>query len=193
MAKPTSLLFVDGTNVDHRLWEAFGRSDVHLGRLFGAITAGTNLQHVHFCTAPYHRPPGRASLYKKQQGDLNFLRTRQDVTIHLGRHQPRTIECRSCNHAYTTYSEKGTDTFVASKLVQAACDGTVDRLYLLSGDNDFWPAVQICQEEDAEVHVAFVISPKELEQTQLNRVRQLRRYARGEVKLDAAFMAGCWR
>lgn len=193
MTDPTSLLFVDGTNIDHRLWESFGRSDVHLGKFFEQVTAGTDLQHIHFCTAPYHRPPGRASLYKKQQGDLNFLRTRPDVTIHLGRHQPRTVTCRSCNHAYTTHSEKGTDTFVASKLVQAACDGSVDRLFLVSGDNDFWPAVQICQEEGAEVHVAFVISPNEPEQLQLNRVAQLRRYARTSIKLDAAFMATCWR
>ena len=94
---------------------------------------------------------------------------------------------------YTAYSEKGTDTFAAAKLVQAACKHTADRLYLVTGDNDFWPAVQLCQEEGIEVDVAFFIDPNQPQRLQLNRVAQLRRYATRYVKLDQAFMAGCWR
>ncbi len=110
MADPRSLLFVDGTNLDHRLRAAFGRDDVDFPAFFAAVTIGTVLQRVHYFSAPYIRAANPAN-YKKQTADFNFLRTQSNVMLHLGRHQPRPVKCHSCNRRYTSYTEKRTDIF----------------------------------------------------------------------------------
>lgn len=91
-ALPTSLLFVDGTNLDHRCLQAFGRDDVDFEKLFAA---------------PYNRASDERR-YRKQTGDFNQLRKMPDVTLKLGRHQARQVECLNCGHRYTTRVEKGT-------------------------------------------------------------------------------------
>ena len=188
----TSLLFVDGTNLDHRLRAAFGRDDVHFSKFFAALSQGTQLKQVHYCSAPYVRT-GNQAKYAKQTADFNFLRTLPYVTIHLGRHQPRSITCRSCNHQYVSYTEKGTDIYAAALLVHAACHREADRLILVTSDNDFWPAVQQCHQEGVDIHIAFVIDPKESARDQLKRLSILRKHASRYVMLNQAFMAGCWR
>jgi uncharacterized LabA/DUF88 family protein len=192
MADPTSLLFVDGTNLDHRLRAAFARDDVDFPAFFAAVTVGTDLQHVHYFSAPYIRSANPVS-YKKQTADFNFLRTQRNVTLHLGRHQPRPVKCRSCNHRYTSYTEKGTDIFAAAKLVHAACHKEADRLILVTNDNDFWPALQLCRSNGVSVHVAFVINPNERVRDQLNRLSVLRKNTDRYRMLDKVLMDGCWR
>ena len=126
-------------------------------------------------------------------GGAGFLRSQQNVTLYLGRHQPRPVKCRSCNHRYTSYIEKGTDIFAAAKLVYAACHKEADRLILVTNDNDFWPAVLLCRNSGLTVHVAFVTDPNESTRDQLNRVSVLRKQADRYLKLDEALMDTCWR
>jgi len=189
---PTSLLFVDGTNLDHRCLEAFGRDDIDFDKLFAALTGGTQLLHTHYFTAPYNRTSDERR-YRKQTGDFNQLRKIPGVTLHLGRHQARQVECYKCGHRYTAYTEKGTGVGAAAKLVQAACHRKADRLILVSGDNDFWPALEIGRAEGVWCEVAFVIGPAESAFHKLNEVANLRNACKRYHKLDQEFMAGCWR
>ena len=186
------MLFIDGTNLDHRLRAAFNRDDIDFTKFFAALAQGTTLIHTHYFSAPYVRA-GNQARYAKQTADFNYLRTLPNVTLCLGRHQPRVVTCRSCNHQYTSYAEKGTDIYTAAKLVHAACHKLADLLILVTGDNDFWPSVRIARDDGATVHVAFVISPGEPLHDQLTRLTQLRQYAHRYIKLDQAFVANCWR
>lgn len=188
---PTSLLFIDGTNLDHRAREAFSRDDIDFPKLFAELATGTNLLHTHYFTAPYRTD--NTGKYAKQMSDFNILKKLPNVTLKLGRHQPRIVECKNCNHTYTTYVEKGTDVAVASALVHAACHKKAGRLILFTGDNDFWPAVRMARDEGAHVEVAFVIKPFEELRDQLNLVSMLRYNATRYIKLDEQFMAKCWR
>ncbi len=188
----TSLLFVDGTNLDYRCLEAFGRDDIDFDLLFAALTAGTRLLHTHYFTAPYIRMSDERR-YRKQTGDFNQLRKMPNVTLHLGRHQVRQVECYKCGHRYIAYTEKGTDVGAAARLVQAACHKEAGRLILVSGDNDFWPALEIGRAEGAWCEVAFVIGPAESAFRKLNEVANLRNTCKRYVKLDQQFMSGCWR
>lgn len=189
---PTSLLFVDGTNLDHRCLTALGRDDIDFDRLIAALSEGTRLLHTHYFTAPYNRTADERR-YRKQTGDFNKLRKMADVTLHLGRHQARHMECRSCGHRYTTYVEKGTDVGAAACLVQAACHHQADQLILVSGDNDFWPALKIARAEGVWCTVAFVVGQEESRFQKLNEVSNLRDAANRYVVLDSEFMENCWR
>lgn len=191
-SRPTSLLFVDGTSLDHRLREAFSRDDVHFIRLFDALTHGTRLQHVHYCSAPYIRQRGPAR-YGKQMGDFNFLGTQANVTLHLGYHRTRTRTCRKCGKEHKTYTEKATDVMVATLLVTAACHRQADRLILVSNDNDFWPAIKTCREEGVEVDLAFVVAPGEPNEKEFHKVGQLMKHSRRYAIIDQGFMSSCWR
>src|SRR5947207_2298190 len=75
-----SILFVDGTNLGHRLVDAFGREDVDYVKFFAALTAGTKLLRTHYCTAPMIQTvdPKR---YARQVAALNVLRTMPDVEL----------------------------------------------------------------------------------------------------------------
>ena len=188
----TSLVFIDGTNLDHRLWDFFGRDDVDFIKFFAKISQGTQLQHVHYCSAPYLRA-GNQAKYAKQTSDFNFLRTQSNVTLHLGRFQPRPVTCRKCNHQYKSYTEKGTDILVATLFVDAAFHKRADRLILVSNDNDFWSAIRLGRQHGVEVHTAFTINPNESTRDQLKRLSVLRRDAHRYLMLDHAFMEDCWR
>lgn len=191
---PTCLLFVDGTNLDHRLREAFGRVDVDLKKLFEELGKGCRLIHVHYFTAPYTRS-AETEMHTNQTKALNFLRTLTEVTIHLGRHQPRTIRCRrpNCSYTYTSYDEKGTDVHAAARLVQSACHKLADRLILVTNDNDFVPAVQICKAEGAQVDIAYVLSSREPFGAQRYRLDSLRKLAGKTTEMTEEWMSGLWK
>lgn len=188
---PKSLIFVDGTNLDHRLYDAFGRNDVHFGRFFSALSNGTSLVRVFYCTAPYFRDVNPAR-YAKQMADLNALRSMMDVTIDFGRYKRRFATCRKCGNEHPTFSEKGTDVFVASRMLRAACHKHADRLILVSNDNDYRPAVDVCRQEGPEVVVAIVIDPAKPE-ISLKRVGGLRAVSTSALEITDTFMEACWR
>ena len=188
---PKSLIFVDGTNLDHRLLEAFGRNDVHFDRFFRALSNGTSLVQVYYCTAPYFKSAGPKK-YAKQMADLNALRSMMDVTVDLGRYKKRSTTCRKCSNEYPTFSEKGTDVYVASRMVRAACHKHAERLVLVSNDNDYWPAVETCRQEGAEVVVAIVVDPVN-RKASLQKIARLRSASSSTVEIDGKFIGPCWR
>lgn len=188
----SSIIFIDGTNLDARLLDFFGRNDVDFKKFFAKISQGTQLQHVHYCSAPYVRARNK-NKYAKQMADFNFLRSRSNVTLHLGRFQLRPVTCRECNHRYNTYKEKGTDILVATRFVDAAFHKRADRLILISNDNDFWPALELARQHGVEIYTAFVIDPDRPTGDQLQRLSPLRQQAHGYLTVDDAFMQDCWR
>lgn len=164
---------------------------MHFGRFFAALSVGTSLVHAYYCTAPYFKAANPPK-YAKQMADLNVLRSMLDVSIDLGRHKRRTGRCHSCGRDYPTFSEKGTDVFVASRMLRAACHRHADRLILVSNDNDYWPAVEICRQEGVEVVVAVIVNPSR-RKVSLEKVARLRAASSWYLEIDDVFMAGCWR
>jgi uncharacterized LabA/DUF88 family protein len=162
---PTSLIFVDGTHVDHRCYESFGRVDIDFGKFFAKLAEGTQLLGAVYCTAPYLFD----HLRRHQKGVLNRLKQMR-VKIYEGRHMNRKFKCRKCKHLHSEPVEKGTDVAVASHLVQAACLKQADRLILVAGDNDYWPALHIAKQVGAHCRFAYFVGPDESDQKVFNEV-----------------------
>lgn len=114
------------------------------------------------------------------------------VNVILGRHISRLITCRECKFTYTGYTEKGTDVAAAIKLVECAIGKRAGRLFLLAGDNDYVPALKFCAGK-VPVTVGFVIGQNQSIHAQLAGVADLRHNSSAYLKLDALFMADCWR
>lgn len=192
---PASWLFIDGTNLDRRCLEAFGRNDVDFVRFFAALATetGTRLEKVHYFTAPYVAQVNMDA-YKKQASDLNALKKMSPlVSVHLGRHQEQERFCPKCRSYSRTYVEKKTDVGAACELVKAACLKMAHRLILVSGDTDFTPALQIARGQSVPCKVAFVIGPNENYGRKFMETADLRMASAGFIKLDDQFMYPCWR
>lgn len=192
MQMPSSLLIVDGTNIESRCRESFGRDDIDFVKFFAKVTSGTQLLHTHYFTAPYSRRSDPKKL-AEQSGRFNVLRAMPSTTLYLGRHQAREIRCNECGHRYTAYAEKGTDVAAAIRLVLAAHQKEADRYYLLAGDNDYRPAMEFARSLGAKVFLGSVIDPAVGEYGQLMAIADLRHNCDGYLKIDQAFMDGCWR
>ncbi len=185
---PTSLLFIDGTHVDHRCTEAFNRNDIDYAKFFDKLTAGTTRLGVIYCYAPYSYD----DLRTVQKGNLNRLKQLKEVKFYAGRHMERFYSCRKCHHQHRERVEKGTDVAVASHLVEAACLKLADRLILVSGDNDYWPALDVAKRVGAHCWFAYVIGPDENDQRAFQAVANIRTVSKGFVKINDEFMKGCW-
>jgi uncharacterized LabA/DUF88 family protein len=183
------MIFVDGTHVDHRCKKAFQRDDLDFGKFFNKLAEGTQLIQVVYCAAPYRLESGR----KHQQGVINRLRRMYPlVKIYEGRYVERTHKCNRCNDIRRDYTEKGTDVAVAVHLVQAACCKQADQLILVSGDNDYWPALHVTKDIGANCRFAYFLGPDEDGRRIHNEVAMLRNNSRGAIVLDDGFMADCW-
>lgn len=184
---PTSMVFVDGTNLDLRCVQCFSRNDIDFQKFFSILTAGTDLRDVYYFTADYKNEADR----RNQQGVLNRLK-KMGVKVKLGRHLPRTVTCKSCGERWTTYSEKGTDVGTAVSLVQAALMKSADRLFLVAGDNDYVPAMEMAKVAGRAPCLGFVVGPHENKQRKWLEIANMRHNSSSQVVLDDAFMSKCW-
>jgi uncharacterized LabA/DUF88 family protein len=189
---PTSTLIVDGTNIETRCREAFGRDDIDFHRFFAKVTAGTHLLQAHYFTAPFSRRADPKRL-AEQSGRFNVLKAMLNTSLHLGRHQAREVRCRECGFSYTAYVEKGTDVAAAVFLIEAAIRKRSEQIFLLAGDNDYLPALQLARGEGARLIIGSVISPQEHKHGQLMAIAGLRHNCSRYFEIDQAFMSDCWR
>jgi uncharacterized LabA/DUF88 family protein len=189
--RPTSIIVADGTNIENRCRECFGRDDIDFNLFFAKVAEGTQLLHVYYFTAPFSPKQNREQA-AAQAGRFNALRARANTSLILGRHHPRVVTCKNCTHSYTAFAEKGTDVAAALKLVECAAKKEADQLFLLAGDNDYLPALKMCKSEKVPVAIGFVIGPGP-SQPQLNAVSDLRHNSVRYIMLDSAFMESCWR
>lgn len=183
---------MDGTNIESRCREAFGREDIDFRLFFAKVATGTRLLHTHYFTAPLSRKsdPKRVA---EQSGRFNALKSMAGTTLYLGRHQAREVSCRNCGFTYTTYAEKGTDVAAAIQLVDCAAGKRADLLFLLAGDNDYLPALKWVRSAGAKVVVGSVISPLESTHGQLMAISDLRHNCERYFQIDTVFMSNCWR
>lgn len=185
------MLFIDGTNLDHRLEEGVGSLDIDFPKFFKALASGTQLLHTHYFTAPYISSRGEKQIRmrSRQSRTFNILDRMADVTLHKGgRYQLRDGKCHNCKHQFQDYEEKGTDVHAATMLVMSACKAAADTFIFLSNDNDYAPAFEICAGLGAKVILAYVSSNDYAYRT----VGQLRRHSKGQVIIDKAFMQNLW-
>jgi uncharacterized LabA/DUF88 family protein len=182
------MLFIDGTHIDKRCQQAFNRTDIDYRAFFGKLSVGTRLTHVLYCAAPYRGMEMRGY----QRGVLNRMKSLGIVSVFEGRYMDRSYKCNKCGYCNTQLVEKGTDVGVAAHLLDAAYRKLADQLILVSGDNDYWPALHLAAKQGAHCRFAYFIGPDESDFDRYNEVAMLRNNCRGYIKLNDGFMADCW-
>jgi uncharacterized LabA/DUF88 family protein len=177
-------LFFDGKNF-YRALDGYNETlQIDYERLAAWIveqvagSAGTYVGSYYFTG---HRQIGHDGPGARLSGFLTSLSYQLGFFIKREPLVRRRTQCRHCSTAHSFYTEKRVDVRLAAEMIQYAAVDSYDIAVLLSGDQDFVPAVEAVQHLGKKVYVATWngrgLSP------------ELRRRCFGEVNLSAGEVA----
>lgn len=165
------MVFIDGSNLYHVLDQNCSRHDVQFDKLSRKLANGRDLRRIYYYNIRQEsdRPDGRVD----QDRFLHSLYDTPYVEVRLGIGKQRREQV----------VEKGVDVMLATDLVVRAYQDHYDTAILVSGDGDFYPAIQAVKDRGKQVEVAAFesnISPE------ASRVADL------HIKLTKTFFTGLW-
>ena len=117
---------------------------------------------------------------KRDRQDLFLSANKQNPKFNLclGKFLAKSIKCNSCQNLFTTYEEKQTDVFIATKMIRDCVLKKNDVSILISADSDLIPPIDFIKEYNP-LHKIIVYFP-------VNRFSfDLRQKANSCIKLDA--------
>lgn len=141
------MIFIDGSNLYHRLKRDFGRANLDFERFARLLCNGRELVRVHYYNAPVPQDRDKER-YQSQQQFFDKLRNLPYHRVILGRLEPRDKGA---------YVEKGVDVKIAVDMLTLAFRGIYDVAILVSGDGDYASVVEAVQ--DLGKHVENFATP----------------------------------
>ncbi|MBT4513910.1 MAG: NYN domain-containing protein, partial [Chloroflexi bacterium] len=166
------MVFIDGSNLYHVLGEVCGRHDLNFGKFAEKIAGDRDLVRTYYYNIRQdsERDPNVAT----EQG--KFLQTMYDTPY---------LEVRmgvSKRHGETMV-EKGVDVFMATDLVAFAFMDLYDTAIVVSGDGDFFPAIQTAKNQGKHIEVAAFDN---------NLSSEAGNVADAVIKLNKTYFTGLW-
>ena len=166
------IVFIDGSNLYHVLSETCGRHDVRFGKFSDKLANGRDLRRTNYYNIRQH-----SERYPQTSADQDkFLHVLYDtpyLEVRLGISKQRG----------EAMVEKGVDVMIAIDLVRNAYEDLYDTAILVSGDGDFYPAIQAVKDLGKHVEVAAFDS---------NISPDAARVADLHLKLTKTFFTGLW-
>lgn len=154
------LIFIDGQNFyrsllryDETLVVDYDRLAVWITQAVGGPTASFGGAYYYVGVSP-GAPAPVESFLKGLEGRTGYFVRRE-------RRVRRTGRCTACGGDYEYTTEKRVDTRLVADLIHYAANGAYDAAVLVSGDDDFVPAVEAVNALGRQVWVA-TLSPEEL-------------------------------
>ena len=165
------MVFIDGSNLYHVLDQNCSRHDVQFDKLARKLANGRDLRRIYYYNIRQEsdRPDGRVD----QDRFLHSLYDTPYVEVRLGIAKQRRDQM----------VEKGVDVMLATDLVVRAYQDQYDTAILVSGDGDFYPAIQAVKDRGKQVEVAAFES---------NISAEASRVADLHIKLTKTFFTGLW-
>lgn len=96
---------------------------------------------------------------KRQSIYLDALRTMPKIELYFGKYQFSPIKCTNCGYINNIPEEKMTDVQLASMMVSDAYRNKYDAAFLISGDIDLVPSIEIIRSEFENKRVVAVFPP----------------------------------
>lgn len=157
-----SCVYIDGFNLYYGLRTMrragyFWLDLERLARSFIGVEAETPAR-VKYFTARVRGNPGSEG---RQKTYLNALTANcPNLEIHYGRFLAKQRQCRKCGSGYDLYEEKKTDVNIACHLLADAFADRYDRIYIVSGDSDLVPAVEMMKQMTSRPRIIVANPPK---------------------------------
>lgn len=137
------MVFIDGSNLYHVLTQTCGRHDLRFGKFIEKLANGRDLIRAYYYNVRQdskHNPVAAG----EQERFLASLETVPYMETRLGIYKQRGQEM----------VEKGVDVMIATDLVSGAFKNLFDTAILVSGDGDFFPAIEAAKGLGKHVEVA---------------------------------------
>jgi hypothetical protein len=154
------LIFIDGQNFYRSLLRFDDTLVVDYDRLASWITHAVGGPAAVFGGAHYYVGVS-AGAPAPVESFLKGLEGRTGYFVRRERRVRRTGRCPACGSEYEYTTEKRVDTRLVADLIHFAANGAYDAAVLVSGDDDFVPAVEAVNALGKQVWVAS-LSPDEL-------------------------------
>ncbi len=154
------LIFIDGQNFYRSLLRFDDTLVVDYDRLASWITQAVGGPGAVFGGAHYYVGVS-AGAPAPVESFLKGLEGRTGYFVRRERRVRRTGRCPACGSEYEYTTEKRVDTRLVADLIHFAANGAYDAAVLVSGDDDFVPAVEAVNALGKQVWVAS-LSPDEL-------------------------------
>lgn len=146
-------IFFDGQNFYRSLLRYDESLRVDYDRLAQWITQAAGGPTAAFCGAYYYVGIS-ADAPPLVEGFLKGLELRPGYFVRREPRVRRTGGCSACGREYEYTTEKRVDTRLVAELIQYAANGAFDAAVLVSGDDDFVPAVEAVNALGKRVWVA---------------------------------------
>lgn len=132
---------IDGMNIFHAVKEKFGTNwlNIDLNKLVRQISLNDeNILSIKFFVSPF---VGNTNLAQIQREFIERNSKLSHVDLKLGVFRKRIIKCQKCANQVVHYQEKHTDINIALEISRSAIDKSIDKIYLITADDDFKPAI----------------------------------------------------
>ncbi|MBK66151.1 MAG: hypothetical protein CL769_04280 [Chloroflexi bacterium] len=168
--KERVMVFIDGSNLYHVLNQHFSRNDIKFGKFAEKLSGDRNLVRTYYYNIKQEQR-GRAS--EDQEKFLSALYDIPYLEVKLG-----IVKQRG-----DAMVEKGVDMMIGVDILKNAYEDLYDTAILVSGDGDFYPALQAAKDQGKHVEIAAFetnISP------------ETARIADLHIKLNKTYFSNLW-
>jgi uncharacterized LabA/DUF88 family protein len=166
------MVFIDGSNLYHVLGQTCGRHDLQFDKFAHKLAGDRDLRRVYYYNIRQEAFEGGSNV-SEQDRFLSSLYDTPYLEVKLGIWKQRG----------GTMVEKGVDVMLAVDLVTRAYRDQYDTAIIVSGDADFFPALQAAKDVGKHVEVAAFDT---------NISSEAARVADVHIKLTKTFFTGLW-
>ncbi len=166
------MVFIDGSNLYHVLGQTCGRHDLQFDKFALKLANGRDLRRVYYYNIRQEAFEDRSNA-TDQDKFLSSLYDTPHLEVKLGIWKQRG----------STMVEKGVDVMLAVDLVTRAYKNNYDTAIIVSGDADFYPALQAAKDVGKQVEVAAFDT---------NISAEAARVADLHIKLTKTYFTGLW-
>jgi uncharacterized LabA/DUF88 family protein len=155
-------VYIDGLNLYFSLkennWKKYYWLDIEkLVTQF--LRPGHELYQIKYFTSMVLTPLDKK---QRQMSYLNALQTSEKTKIICGRFQYNKKRCLFCGKSIPDIREKKTDVNIATHMLFDGMQGNCEALYLITGDSDFSPAVEVIKQLPYKPYMYLICPPKPL-------------------------------
>lgn len=166
------MVFIDGSNLYHVLGQTCGRHDLQFDKFANKLANGRDLRRVYYYNIRQEAFEDRSNA-SDQDKFLSSLYDTPHLEVKLGIWKQRG----------STMVEKGVDVMLAVDLVTHAYQDHYDTAIIVSGDADFYPALQAAKNVGKHVEVAAF---------EANISAEAARVADLHLKMTKTYFTGLW-
>jgi uncharacterized LabA/DUF88 family protein len=140
-----TIMFIDNSNIFHGSQQAGWRIDAK--KLHAKLEADGPIWQTFFFAAVSDPPRyNQTGFYKMLKNDMHYEMT----VFPLG---TKTIKCAKCTNIRRSYTEKGIDVALATKLLVLANNRAFETAILVSGDKDYLETVKAVKSMGMRVEI----------------------------------------